>query len=237
MEHGIITLDEGPMLFSSHPIVKSDFSGPVRGNLVVGRFINEGLIGQISYEHNLHISAERLDGEHNLEFDKMTNEGPFILNDQKLDSILAFSIIKDIYQQPAMGLIVSIDRDFTRIGRTAAQYLGGSLAGLGLLCILIIGLFLDKRILSRLKRLSDNVMTIGENKSSLYRLPGEPVDDEITIVNNSINKMLDKLDTSQKKLKASEEKYRAFVEKGRDVIYSVDQNGMVTYISPTARRL
>ena len=237
LEHGIIMLVEGPMLFSSHPIVKSDFSGTVRGNLIVGRFINEGLVIQISDELKLQVSAERLDGEHNQEFDRMTNEEPVILNDQKLDSILAFSIIEDIYQQPAMGLIVSIDRDFTRISSTSAQYLGGSLAGLGLLCILIIGLFLDKSVLSRLKRLSDNVMTIGENQSCLLRLPVEPMADEIAIVNNSINKMLDKLETAQNKLKASEDKYRTFVEKGRDVIYSVDQNGMVMYISPNCEEI
>ncbi|MFH1941286.1 MAG: PAS domain S-box protein, partial [bacterium] len=42
---------------------------------------------------------------------------------------------------------------------------------------------------------------------------------------------------SQKAMKASEEKYRDLVERLNDVIYTVDENGMITYISPAVESL
>jgi len=37
---GIVMLPEGPMLVVSQPIVRSDFSGPVQGVVIMGRYLN-----------------------------------------------------------------------------------------------------------------------------------------------------------------------------------------------------
>lgn len=41
---GIILLPDGPMLITSHPILKSSYDGPVAGNAIMGRFLNDEVV-------------------------------------------------------------------------------------------------------------------------------------------------------------------------------------------------
>ncbi|MBD2125651.1 hypothetical protein NDI39_12405 [Microcoleus sp. ZQ-A2] len=45
---GILLLPEGSLLVASHPIVKSDRTGRIRGSLILGRFLNSGELIRLS---------------------------------------------------------------------------------------------------------------------------------------------------------------------------------------------
>ena len=45
---GIILLPEEPLLFASHPILTSDGKGPVRGTLILGRYLDDSEIGRLA---------------------------------------------------------------------------------------------------------------------------------------------------------------------------------------------
>jgi sensor domain CHASE-containing protein len=58
---GIILLPDGPMLITSHPILKSSYEGPVAGNAIMGRFMNDEVVSQLSKKLKLTLFSHRLD--------------------------------------------------------------------------------------------------------------------------------------------------------------------------------
>lgn len=89
---GIIVLDEGPMLIASHPILTSLYEGPVRGHVVVGRFLNEEEVSNYSNRLNLNITVARLDQPANDElqdFSTITGENPVSIQRVSGEDIMA----------------------------------------------------------------------------------------------------------------------------------------------------
>lgn len=64
----IIIIDGRPVLIGSHPILKSDGSGPVEGSLTFGRILSDDRINEISEKLHLEVSFELVS---EVDFDKM----------------------------------------------------------------------------------------------------------------------------------------------------------------------
>ncbi|MCL5934924.1 MAG: hypothetical protein M1543_00225 [Firmicutes bacterium] len=56
---GIVLFPEGPMLIASRPILTSERKGPVRGAMIMGRYIKSGQISRLSEITHLSLSAYR----------------------------------------------------------------------------------------------------------------------------------------------------------------------------------
>ena len=232
---GIIMLPEGPMLIASYPIIKSDFGGPVRGNVVFGRFLDDMAVSGLSDRLKLDFSLERIDKENQKyaqNSNPTTQKSPIEIKELSKDKIVAYTVLQDIYKQPALGLNVEMPRDVSLIGKKGINYMLYSLIAVGFIFIITVMLFLEKNILSRLLKLSKEVLNIGNKGEFSLRLKPQIKQDEIFVLSEEINHMLDKLEESEDQIRESEEKYRTFVEKGTDVIYSLNKQGEFSYISP-----
>ncbi|MBC7261918.1 MAG: hypothetical protein H5T63_07865, partial [Chloroflexi bacterium] len=60
---GILVLSSGPMLVSSRPILTSENQGPFRGTFIMGRFLDEELLGHLSEMMGFPVHVQPLAGE------------------------------------------------------------------------------------------------------------------------------------------------------------------------------
>jgi diguanylate cyclase (GGDEF)-like protein/PAS domain S-box-containing protein len=232
---GIIVLSDKPMLIVSCPILKSDYQGPVHGNLVIGRYLDNEVISKISKGIKLDISLETLipDDQIHAQILKLDKSNDFTtIHEINKEKIHGHTVLHDIYKEPALALILEMHRDVRAIGIKGIAYVTYSLFAIGLIFIFSIICFLEKNILSRLQDLSQEVLKIGNEGLLSLRIKPQKKLDEIGILTQEINLMLDKLEISENELQKSEGKYRTLVEKVTDIIYAIDTFGICTYISP-----
>lgn len=199
--NGIITLPEGPMLIASHPILTNDCEGPVPGNLVFGINLDEERIRRLAKDLNLNISIKPLSLAE--PSDNSGIEVPVSIKVLGDDKISGTTILRDVYGRPALSLSVELDRDFHAIGidgiRTVIVLLISSI----IVFTLFLMAFIDKNIISRLMKLSEDVRQIGKEKGFSGRLKPQKIQDELALVSDEINCMLDELENSQAQLSES----------------------------------
>ncbi|MFC1856007.1 PAS domain S-box protein [Thermodesulfobacteriota bacterium] len=132
----------------------------------------------------------------------------------------------------------------TRLSKQQGQmtYLVASTAFLLALIVLLISLFVLKKVIMPILELRDRADVIG--KGEINQSIEIKSDDEIGALADSFNKMtinlrsyMDKLEMKKNELKESEEKYRAFIEGTDDLITQVDANGNLLYVNHASEKI
>lgn len=112
---GVILLPEGPMMITACPVIRSNKQGPVRGHIVFGRYLNKEVIHELSMELNLELSMVRVDQSDSKiaePFHLITTKSPILVQKIDEDTIKGYSILNDIYKQPAIGLSSSDEQNY-----------------------------------------------------------------------------------------------------------------------------
>jgi len=234
---GIILLEEGPMMFASHPVLRSDFSGPSNGTLVIGKIIDDAYIAALGEELGLSIEIAVLTGGADKRFAEPVRTGQISIEKQNRETLSVYMVINDASGNPSVGFAVSEPREFWNLATRSTHIFLVIAVLMSFALIFSITLFFRRRVLDRIVETGKNVEKIGENRISAADLPADTGEDEISTVNNAIKSMLEHLESSRFELKLSEEKYRTFVEQGRDIVFAVDTAGLISYISPNCSEI
>lgn len=235
-EHcGILMLPEGPVVIAQAPILKSDYSGPARGTLVMGKALDEEVISSLRDTVAIPLAVYSLNdpGIPQGASEAMRSSGDsssvIFLHPQD-GQMSVYKTLKDIYGNDALIIGVNESQDIYLQGKeTVFQFIllllgvGAILGGLTLLII-------DRMVLSRLDLLSTNVTAMGTSGdfSARIRMNGN---DEISILSTSINYMLDKINDVQKGLRESEERSRGIVNGQTELICRRKPDNTITYIN------
>lgn len=201
---GTISLPEGYMMVSSHPVVTSYFKGPIRGWLVLGRYINSHKINQLSKESKISFALEKftqdLKAKNTEVFDlSLINKSIIWAESKNEDYISGYSLIYDIYGQPAFVLKVNKPRDIYNQVNLSVKYFMGIVFLIGGTYFLATWFFMNKFIFNRLKILMSSVSEIGKNRDLSTRV-SILLKDEFSSLESEFNTMLEALEESQKKL-------------------------------------
>jgi twitching motility protein PilJ len=208
---GIVRLPEGPMMLASYPIVTSASKGPIRGTLIMGRYLNATVVQQLSELTKLpNLTIESFDADSlppDLDEARQVLQGGTELLVEPLNqtSVAAYATLQDIDAQPALLVRVTEPRRIYAQGQASLDYLVFAILATGALSGVAILLFLEKSILSRLDRLSAGISRAGRGDAAAERvmLPGG---DELSDLATTFNQTLDQLEQFQQSLRGNAER-------------------------------
>lgn len=224
---GIVLLPEGVLMLASNPILTSQGRGPIRGSLIMGRYLNTNRIQELAKRTQLSLTAYRIDDARlpadfiaarsaiaraeteatpSIQDTELSSQQtPIIVRPLSEEAIAGYTLLQDIYGKPALLLRVDIPREIYQQGKLSLRYLVLSLLGAGIAFSIGVLLLLEKMVLFRLAHLSSGVGHIGTSNDLSMRV-GVTGNDELTSLGNTVNSMLEALESSAKKLAVEREK-------------------------------
>lgn len=197
--NGIIILPEGPTLIASRPIITSGYQGPIRGTLIVGRFLDSAEIERLANITQLPLTS-LFNDPNNSDFRSaiqlLSKEKPILIQPKSNDIIKGYILLNDIEGKPAIVIEAEMPREIHHQGDNTMKYLILSIMGSGLVFGLVTLILLEKNVLSRLAFLSSNVSAIGASSDHSMRV-SMPGNDELSNLAKVINSMLEKLEKAE----------------------------------------
>jgi diguanylate cyclase (GGDEF)-like protein/PAS domain S-box-containing protein len=225
---GIIVLPEGTLLVASRPVITSGRQGPVRGALVMGRYLDAAEIEHLSEITHQDFTIQSID-EKNMPpgFDQTLKDlagSPIVIQPVDDDLVAGYTMLKDVFGKPSLMLKTVMPRDVFKQWRISALYGMVFLLATGLVFSVMMLYLLEKHILSRLGNLSSEVNEIGKKGdfSARVALAGN---DELSGLANMINGMLEAIELSSSRLKESEENYRRIFDENMVGIFTSSPEG------------
>ena len=163
---GIILLQGTPLLISAQPILTSMFQGPSTGTLIFGVFMDSSFINQLSQSTQTTIDIwQENNGQIPSDFQKAKNMIPasgtnftMPLNNQYT---AGYTLIDDIYGNPAVILKTTTSRDFYNQGRLTVVFLFVVLGLASILFGLVFIFVMRRTILKRFDALATGVRMVG----------------------------------------------------------------------------
>jgi sensor domain CHASE-containing protein len=228
---GFLMLSEGPVMVASAPITTKNYGGASRGALIVGRFLDESeirRIGQLTTQQvmvywrsdpgspaDVQGAQVELDG----------NRSIFIQPDSPT-TIAGYAQIRDLYATPILIIKTQLPRQIYAQGLATLDYFTLSYIVLVLIFAIVFLYLLDSSILSPISRLSTDVKRIGLTRDLSARLKVGKEENEVSTLQENINKTLAALEKAQVRLQKSEEKNRALLSAVPDQMCQVKREGI-----------
>lgn len=231
---GMLLLPEGPLMVVSRPLLNSQYRGPIRGTLIMGRFVDS-------------LEMKYLQNTTNLSFSIGPYEpGRFGTGAQSKEQVIApvvkypdqlagYQAIRDIEGRPAAVIGVTMKRDiFQKNKEFFANFMLFLMIFIAL-CSVAAYLLFRQLVLVRLFQISSVVSTIGASNDPTIRVPIRG-SDELAALGEGINDMLLTLQASQQHLTLSENRYRAVVEDQTELIFRFRRDGTITFANQAFTR-
>lgn len=204
---GILVLPEGPILVASRPIIQSNGEGPIRGSLIMGRKLDPMEVQRLSMETHMSLAFYRYD---DLALRRLLRPGGasglleqmFEIRPKDESSIQGYTLLRDIYGNPALVMQLETERPIFQKGQTSIQVFITAVIVSGLIFGLIVLYLLERMVLSRMRMLSQDVSKIG-GSGDLHGRVTVVGKDEMAYLAQTINGMLEDLERYQE----SEERY------------------------------
>ncbi len=224
---GIVLMPQGPLIFSSWPIVTNLYGGPIRGTLVMGRYLTSAEVQRISDLLGFPLSVYRLDrpwempGDVQLARSALLDESSVLVRPLNDATVAGYAILKDVHGDPALVLQVRLPRTIYWQGEGAIRFYFFSLLAIGILFGSLTMILLEQFVISRLVRMSAEMDAIGVSGdlSRRLRVRGK---DELSRLGEAVNRMLEAIRSAQEAQAESEARYRIVVEQASEGIALVD---------------
>ncbi|MBW8017555.1 MAG: response regulator [Planctomycetes bacterium] len=198
---GLLNTKNGLILISSHPVITTESKGPIKGSLIMGRFLNSTKVNQISKQINVDFSiavgkslkdpkkSYRLIKWNNKEYFVYDIDNGLIRIDQEIDCL---------HGQTATIISTTPD-DIIAKGLAITKL--SLLFGLAISSIALVSVFLLLKytLLKRIENICKFVMRIAEtgNLSVRSEVGGNG---ELNTLSETINSMLDTLETNEEQI-------------------------------------
>ncbi|MDY7000549.1 MAG: PAS domain S-box protein [Thermodesulfobacteriota bacterium] len=174
----------------------------------MGRFLDPGIIQELEEQTKLKLDFFRPDSPDLSRKDSdaildLKGPGRFLVRSAGDDTVNGFSLVRDIYNRPALVLKMEMPRDIYNQGVIALRHNLIYLLIVGIVFGLVILLLMERRIISRIASLSNQVTRIKKNKDVSEKISMDGFD-ELSKLSIDINEMLTGIEKAQKDLKESE---------------------------------
>jgi PAS domain S-box-containing protein len=243
-KRGVMLLPEGPVLVSSRPIVTSEGKGPIRGTLIMGRYITDAGIARLGETTRLSVSGYRFDEkqlppEWQAARNALAGGESVVVRMQDEETVEGYTAVKDVYGNPAFLLRVDSLREIHQRGIANLRYIVLAILVLGLALGAATSFLLEKLVLRRLAYLSAEVTRIGISGDTSARVLASG-SDELSRLSVATNEMLAALHESVEALRQSKEQAEnilELLESITDPFFALDNHWRFVYMNPLAERL
>ena len=246
---GMVPLQEAPLLIASKPILTSQSEGPIRGALIIGRYLNSEEIENLEKTTYLPIVITPFnESETQIDFQSLYSSPPFentpiFTRQLNADTLSGCALIKDVYGEFSFMLRVDMYEDIYEQGVISVAFFILALLGSGVLLGLVAILIVERGILSRIERLAISIKKMGKSKNLSERLSWNSTD-ELSLLAETIDGMMEERVNTIEELAAMvghdlrnpltgilsatyylRKKYGALMdEKGRDMLEVIGKN-------------
>jgi PAS domain S-box-containing protein len=239
---GLILLAEGPLLLASRPILTSEKTGPSRGTLIMGRYLDAAKVAQLAELTDLSLAFYRLD-EPGLPPDLAAARTALLAGAgatipvQRLDRerVAGYALLRDVFGQPALILRVDLPRAIYSQGLASLNYFMAALFIIGLAFTAVTLLLLERGVLARLARLTRAVREVSSSGDLAARIPSKG-GDELASLAASIDELLARIEASQQKLRESEARFKLLFERLADAVFITGYDGEILEANEAALR-
>lgn len=213
---GITALPEGLLLAVSRPIVTSHEQGPIRGALVMGRWLDAALFSNLSARVQVPLHIWRVDREDHALPSAAREAHQHILNEtnsQKeaapISCVAGYALVRDLHGMPAALIHTSVVRSASGEGMRVVRYYLLALVGAGVcmwLMYMVLLEWLVVRRVGRLRAFAREVAACGET-SGAVTVGGK---DELTQLATDMNHMVERLRTARDVARARSQRVAQF---------------------------
>ncbi len=199
-KHGLLRAGSTLLLFAAHPVEAALNSTGNAGSLVIGRVLDENALKRLGELIQMDLAVSSIVGELQDDFAeawehlKHGETGPYLT---PLDDNIyaAYQIMLDQSRRPVALLRMSAKRDVYAQARSTMGYLLGALLVVGVVFIAITLVNLERMVLARVERITEEVNTIamGGEMSRRVTVLGS---DELSALAQHINHLMQNI-TSQ----------------------------------------
>lgn len=229
---GIAMLSSGPALIGSSAIAPTGSRGIRAGTLIFGRFLDADEIVRLGQMTYMPVDVERFDArpmrpDFRRAASAISEQTPIFIDPDSVDSLGAYQILRDIYGNPAAILRILLPRNIYRQGQTSLLQVLLLLLAAGFAFGAVTLFLLERFVISRVARLSDNITRIGASGDlgARLRVSGN---DELAHLEGTINSMLEDLETVQNSRREERARLAVMVEKVPAVLWTTNADLVIT---------
>jgi signal transduction histidine kinase len=202
---GVLLLPAGPMLVAASPILTGDRVGPVRGTLVMGRWLDRRELERLSRKTRLSLSLRPVNDpglteDFEIARRMLSANQPVLVRPLGPEVVAGYRFVADVENRPALLLKVELPRTIYSQGKGTVLFLMLWILAVGIVFDGAMFLLLDRAVLSRLARLSGSVEAIGRlaHISARVHVDGN---DELTTLGKTINRTFEDLENAEESLR------------------------------------
>ncbi len=242
MTSGLMRLPSGSMLVASRPILTSDGRGPSRGTLLMARYFDDELLTELGKVTHLSLSRISLQDRALADNDREDIAALYtgqeaVVHPEGNRTVAGYFLLRDVFGTPATVVQMKEPRQIYLQGEISLRYMLISLTVIGLVFGALSVWLLERDVLSRLTRLSNEVSRVGQSaqSSASVTVDGQ---DELGSLAATINTTFRALERAQielqhreHELRVSEERYALAAQGANDGLWDWDIETDRLYLS------
>lgn len=195
---GVIKLPDGLMQIASSPIITSEKKGPIRGSVLMGRYLGSEGVQKIAVITELDLklfefNAIETDPLLSQVYRQLKTTNTIYIEPANNREINGYSLVKDVNGIPVAILKVTMPRSIFQTGKQVVGYYFASALLLSIVLIVFLWWLLRVIVVKRLEKLDSEIVaiTLEKNFSDRVTVQGS---DELTSVARVINGLLETLE-------------------------------------------
>jgi signal transduction histidine kinase len=211
---GLMDINGTLFLVASRPILTDNYEGPVKGAFLMGRELSSTIVASLESQTNLQLEIVNLmNNSMPLNFREartnLLNTGSVYVKPENSSLVAGYRLLNEVNGKPCAVLGVYLSRNIYGQGTSTVTMFTILLALLFIAFGATTVFFLEKTLLARVSKLTLRVQEITNTERISQRVILDKSrlgskDDEVSLLSNSVNSMLDKIQKITGDLRKSE---------------------------------
>lgn len=233
---GFFWTPEGVFLVTAMDILPSTTKGIRHGTLIMVRHIDSAFIEHIEKIIGAKLTIQQLQKGENVELEKNLTLQETVIKPLNDAEIAGYTLMQAVDGKNSLVISTLGSREIVKQRESTSSLLSWSISIIALM-LAAISWTLDRMVLIRLERMSEDVKRISDSADMSARIRQLTGNDELASLSHGINGMLNRIEDSQYELQLEKERAQVTLEGIADAVITSNESGYVLYMNSAAERL